>query len=398
MRKTIMFFFVSALMFLALSAMVHASDTPDDMNVRRGAISTVSVCGGSKRAALEAANSKVENGETPYHISYFSDGTKYRTVEDGYYTITLGDSDMCFNVDSDGINSDYEGIRITVWQNTTDITQRFRLVMNDDGAYYIYAACSRGGFNRVVGYNAANDTVGLYSKDSPYAAAFYIRNSKKDDNSKYIVLASDETKYLGCTEDAYSGQSVTLGALGEEGVICSWRFETWGSAGVAGAEKAMYPADMLLVTQAPFDIYTHQNQNAADIQTYTDDSMFAPFTCKVTAINEQSGNVVWIQSLSKVLYADGSYDYMTCLFMHDNDISDIYVGEILLQGQDFYEMGTAGYAEGSHVHVSCFRGEYSPSMKISNLGEDAVNIWDAFFLPADIPVSEDYGFAWMYDK
>ena len=59
-------------------------------------------------------------------------------------------------------------------------------------------------------------------------------------------------------------------------------------------------------------------------------------------------------------------------------------------------MGTAGYADGSHVHISCFRGKYSPSMKINNDGEDAVDAWNAFFLPKDIEVIDDYGYMWTY--
>lgn len=398
MKKKILFFFVAVLSITAFSFMNSAADAPDPLPVKTGTVSTESAYGTSKRAALEAANVKVENGETPDHIEYFADGTKYRTIEDGYYTITPVGTDMCFNVNSDGANSDYEGIHITVWPVTDDVTQRFRLVMNDDGTYSFYAACSRGGYSRAVGYDEKTGTVGLYSADSPHAATFYIRNSESGDGSKILVLSTDESKVLGCFAEAFSGEDVFLGEYGTEGIIFDWKFETWGKTGNFGGEKAMYPADMLLVTQGPFDIYSHQNQNATDVQVAKGDSLFAPFTCEVVAINEACGNVVYIQSVSKVLFADGSYDYMTCLFMHDNDISDIYIGEIILQGQDFYEMGTAGFTMGEHVHISCYRGEYSKSMKVDNTDDNAVNIWDAFFVPEDITVRDDYGMAWVYDN
>lgn len=396
-RKLILLVFPLIAAVMAALTVLAAEEAPQSLPQSDNTVNAASVGKGSKRLALEAANTQVENGETPDQTVYFSDETKYRTLKDGYYTITLSEVGMCFNVDTDGANNDYEGIAVTVWQNTDDITQRFRAVMNDDGTFTLYAACSHGGYNRAVGYDPIRDKVGLYSAASPYAATFFIKDAK-DTGDKYIVLSTDETKYLSAPINGIDGTAVILSEENGEELVSKWTFETWGSSAQDGVgEKAMYPADELLVTQGPFDIYSHMGQNATDIQTYKGDSIFAPFTSKVVAINKASGNVVWLQSLSKVLYADGSLDYMTVLFMHDNDISDIYLDQIILQGEDFYEMGTAGYAEGSHVHISCFRGEYSPSMKIANNGDDQVNIWDAFFLPEDISVADDYGFAWVYD-
>ena len=392
-----MLFFLVICTFALFTTTASAADGPDEAGKDAGTVVAGSVYGESRRDALQAANAQVENGTAPESLTYFASGAKYRTVNDGYYTIGADGTDMCFNVDSDGADSDYEGISITVWETTDDVTQRFRIIMNDDGTYSLYAACSRGGYDRAVGYNPATGNVGLYSSNSDHIATFYIKNAGVGDRLKYLVLSSDETKCLAFDEDFINGSNVFLSDIDAEGVICRWIFEIWGSSSITGVEKAMYPGDTLLVTQAAFEAYSHGAQNATDVQVNNGESFFAPFTCKVVAINEASGNVVWVQSLSQVLYADGSYDYMTVLFMHDDDISDIYIGEILLQGQYFYDMGTAGYADGAHVHISCFRGEYSPDMKISNLDINAVNIWDAFFLPPDIYIRDSYGFAWIYD-
>lgn len=395
MKKILWLFFFCVCVVAALTVNVSAAES-DPVSESAGTVTVDCTYGSSKRQALEAANTQVEKGTAPDQITYFAEGAKYRTVEDGYYTIAVSETGVCFNVDSDGANSDYEGIRITVWETTDDVTQRFRIVMNDDSTYSIYAACSHGGYNRAVGYNPKTDSVGLYSTDSPYSATFYIKNG--ENGTKYIVLSTDETRCLAFSHSYFNGSPVSLCPIDAEGTYCAWEFTTWGNTSSGAGESAMYPADLLLVTQGPFDIYSHQNQNATDIQTNKGDSVFAPFTCKVVEINEACGNTVWLQSLSKVRYADGSYDYMTVLFMHDNDISDIYVGEVLLQGQDFYEQGTAGYAVGSHVHIACYRGEYDPAQMHINNGEDTtpVNIWDAFFLPEGIPVRDDYGFNWIY--
>ena len=307
---------------------------------------------------------------------------------------------MCFNVDADGANNDYEGIRLTVWEHTEDITQRFRLVMNEeDGSYTFFAACSNGGYSRAVGYDPFTESLGLYSPDSDRCVTFFIKNSSAGNGMKYIVLSTDETKYLSIPKDPYNSAPALLADADDESALHEWKISNWGdSSGIetAGGEYAIYPGSVLAISQGPYDDFSHHDQNAIDMTLGQYESVVAPFTCRVVAVNEDCCNAVWIQSMREVKFADGTVDYMTCLFMHDNDISDIYVGEILLQGQPFYEMGTAGNATGDHCHISCFRGEYSPSMRISSPGPEAVNPWEAFYLPTNIVIKIDYGFPWVY--
>ncbi|MBQ7715660.1 MAG: peptidoglycan DD-metalloendopeptidase family protein [Clostridia bacterium] len=379
----------------AIFAATYAADKDEYIGQCECAISVEDAHGADKITAIENATAQVNSGTSPEKTVYFSGKARRRNIGDGYYTITETSTDMCFNVDTDGADTDYEGIRLTVWEPTEDITQRFRLVMNEDGSYTFYAACSRGGYSRAVGYDPFTETLGLYSADSDKCVTFYIKNSSAGNGMKYIVLSTDETKYLSIPVNPYNSALTALTSLDDPEYLHEWKISNWGDS-AGGGEKALYPGNVLTITQGPFDEFSHQEQNAIDMQVASGESITAPFTCRVVAVNEECGNVVWIQSTSEVQYADGTYDYMTCLFMHDDDISDIYVGEIILQGQPFYEMGTAGNAEGEHCHISCFRGEYSPAMKIDNLGPEAVNAWEAFFLPANITVRIDYGFPWIY--
>ena len=39
-----------------------------------------------------------------------------------------------------------------------------------------------------------------------------------------------------------------------------------------------------------------------------------------------------MESIDKVKYADGTIDYMTVMTMHDNDVSNLKVGDIINQG------------------------------------------------------------------
>ncbi|MBQ7715107.1 MAG: RICIN domain-containing protein [Clostridia bacterium] len=395
MKKAALILFIfSAICVLATAS--FASDKDKVVGKCDCAISVEEAHTADKVAALESASAQLQEGTAPEKTVYFSGKARRRNVGDGYYTISETSTDMCFNVDTDGADTDYEGIRLTVWEHTEDITQRFRLVMNEDGSYTFFAACSRGGYKRAVGLDPYTGALGLFSPESEKCATFFIKNSGAGNGMKYIVLSSDETKYLAIPRDPFNSAPAVLASLDDETCLFEWKISNWGDSAAEGGERAMYPGNILIITQGPFDEYSHEEQNAIDMQVMTDDSITAPFTCRVVAVNEECGNVVWIESTSEVLYADGTYDYMTCLFMHDDDISDIYVGEIILQGQPFYEMGTAGYAEGAHCHISCFRGQYSPSLKISNLGPEAVDAWDAFYLPNDITVRIDHEYPWVY--
>ena len=93
-------------------------------------------------------------------------------------------------------------------------------------------------------------------------------------------------------------------------------------------------------------------------------------------------------------YADGSYDYMTVLFMHDNDISDLTVGRVLTQGEYFYQSGTMGNSSGAHIHVAVYRGAYSDDMASYGFGSGNVNVEDALFVRDDTTIRDDYGLNW----
>lgn len=64
----------------------------------------------------------------------------------------------------------------------------------------------------------------------------------------------------------------------------------------------------------------------------------APFSGTIVSINRDY-NAVILQSDNPVYYADGSCDYMSVFLAHDNNISDLYVGKHLNQGDVFYQPG-----------------------------------------------------------
>lgn len=333
-------------------------------------------------------------------IKEYLDAVGYETcwvIPNGYYKIKAVGSGKLLNIASSGMNSDYEGVPVTLWDESDDITQTFRIERTERGTYYIYSAASKNGYGRVIGASDGGEgSVGLYQPTGRSAIEFNIIGSA--DGTWKIETASVGRTALGSmgnlclgTEDKNgNGAGVTLTSSGR--MALSWEFTREGTMNSSGEEIAVFVAKSLLVTQGAFDDYSHMEQNAVDIQP-AEKAVYAPFNAKIVRIDESeiACNAVWIESTSKVRYADGSYDYMTVCFLHDNDIADLSVGQALTQGEYFYDSGDYGISSGKHVHVAVYRGKYNGSMRVGN-GD--VNIEDAMFLPDDTYVYNDYGLEW----
>ena len=325
----------------------------------------------------------------PAETASFMDKVGYRAewiIPDGYYTIRQADSAMVLNVLADGPNRDYEGLGVCLWNATADVSQSFRLERTERGTYLLYAACSRGGFRRVLGIDNKGSAA-LYDTTSKNALEFSVQGNV-DGVWTFVAETAAGQRILTA-----NGTNLTYSTV--EGVGQSWVIEKMGVIDGAGRDLALFPCQTMMVTQGAFDEYSHQKQNALDIQP-TNGMAFAPFNAKVVRVDpgETTCNGVWLQSIDKVRYADGSYDYMTVLFMHDNDIADLTVGRVLTQGEYFYQSGTMGNSSGAHIHVAVYRGAYSDDMASYGFGSGNVNVEDALFVRDDTTIRDDYGLDW----
>ncbi len=148
-------------------------------------------------------------------------------------------------------------------------------------------------------------------------------------------------------------------------------------------ECAMFPAGVLQVSQIPYGSYSHSEDLATDIVPEGD--VFAPFTGEIVFRDSSYGYIV-LESLEKVHWADGSLDYMSVGFMHDNDITDLEPGQIIAQGTPFYQAGVrspSAYITDAHVHLVVIRGKASG---LSNPFRGTDFPFDAFFLDTDTEV------------
>lgn len=164
-------------------------------------------------------------------------------------------------------------------------------------------------------------------------------------------------------------------------------------------EKAVLNISSLKITQGMNDLFSHKNCLAIDIAGHG--NFKAPFTGTVKKIYTKDANQVWLESNDKVKYADGTEDYMTLSIWHDNDVSNLYVGKVIKQGEIFYQEGTKGYVTGAHNHLTVGKGKFTGSGWYGNEQGQAwcinnqYDITKALFLHNDVKVINDYGYNWV---
>lgn len=127
-------------------------------------------------------------------------------------------------------------------------------------------------------------------------------------------------------------------------------------------EKPLYPSKNMRITQG-YNEGTHLYSYAIDQAgaNTSIEAIYAPFTGIIKKIYQNDANEVWLESSDKVEYPDGTIDYMTILFAHNNDVSDLFVGKKIYQNEKFYSEGTKGNVSGNHCHIECAKGKFTGS-------------------------------------
>ena len=125
-------------------------------------------------------------------------------------------------------------------------------------------------------------------------------------------------------------------------------------------EKPIYPSPYMRITQG-YNEGTHVDSFALDEAGMDSgiDYILAPFTGVIKKIYRQDANEVWLESLEPVEYPDGTIDYMTMMFAHSNDVSNLFIGKKINQKDRFYFEGTKGNATGNHCHFECGKGKFT---------------------------------------
>lgn len=124
-------------------------------------------------------------------------------------------------------------------------------------------------------------------------------------------------------------------------------------------EKPIFPSKNMRITQG-YQEGSHKDSFAIDNagRTTNIEKIQAPYTGIIKKIYPNDANEVWLESVNEVEYPDGTIDYMTIMFAHANDVSDLFVGKRIEQGEEFYSEGTKGNATGNHCHIECGKGRF----------------------------------------
>ena len=166
-------------------------------------------------------------------------------------------------------------------------------------------------------------------------------------------------------------------------------------------EKAVLILNTLNVSQKANSSFSHKGDKALDLSGKDTgiESLKAPFTGIIKRIYSNV-NAVWLESVDKVKYADGTIDYMTIMTMHDNDVSNLKVGDIIKQGNIYYEEGRKGYTTGNHIHLAVGKGKYTGNgWSLNNEGSWVINnqydVHKGLYLFSDTNILNSGGYNWI---
>lgn len=167
-------------------------------------------------------------------------------------------------------------------------------------------------------------------------------------------------------------------------------------------QNIRFPMQHLNITQAygsGTHVYGYPVDNAGKDAGI--DGVLAPFDAVVKK-KWANGHTVWLESIAKVKFADGTVDYATVMLTHDNDISDLTVDQQLKQGQLFYQEGTAGQATGNHIHLEVGRGKFTGEGWNQQGNQWVINNpykpEKAFFIPSGTTIIKTGGLSWTKEN
>lgn len=165
-----------------------------------------------------------------------------------------------------------------------------------------------------------------------------------------------------------------------------------------GIEVALFPMEFMKVTQGAGGTYTHKGTLNIDLagQDGGKSNLYAP--CDLTVVKNshtQSHEVIY-WSDKKVLWANGTVDYISIRTLHDDVVSDLPVGKRIIQGEVMGQEGDTGQSDGNHTHLCVAKGHTkSISIKPSKFRDLAgsVPVNEVFHIN-DTVILKDGGMKW----
>lgn len=173
-------------------------------------------------------------------------------------------------------------------------------------------------------------------------------------------------------------------------------------------QKPYFPMGVLRITQGENSNYSHKGSLAMDFggKDTGKDKVYAPCDMRVVRVRTDSSHETYTESLEPVLYADGTKDYISFTFMHDDYLNpNLRVGAVIKQGDYFFDEGGFGGSRpnsfGAHLHLEVSRGK-SPAKQVKNaygtwVTPNQYPIYKALWIKQNTTVLNSGGYPWVKD-
>ena len=123
-------------------------------------------------------------------------------------------------------------------------------------------------------------------------------------------------------------------------------------------EKLVFGMDTMRISQGINGGYSHKGTMSIDFigKDSGRDNFKAPCTSRIV---RKTSATVYCESVYNVQCPNGYIGFINYSLTHDNNISDLWVGKVIPQGQVFFQEGDAGNATGNHIHMMTALGKYT---------------------------------------
>lgn len=173
-------------------------------------------------------------------------------------------------------------------------------------------------------------------------------------------------------------------------------------------QKFKFPMEYLKVTQSENSAYSHAGSLAMDFggKDTGADKLFCPCDMVVKRTRKNANGELYLESVDKVQFADGSVDYARLLCLHDGTFN-VKVGQVVKQGEYFYDEGGMGAGNknkfATHVHIEAGKGKWKSTTQSRNskgtyVIEKQAHLYDLFVVGDDVVILDDGGYSWVREK
>lgn len=149
-----------------------------------------------------------------------------------------------------------------------------------------------------------------------------------------------------------------------------------------GNQYAMYPNQIMNITQSINGAYSHRGTNAIDDAQANSGISNGYAPCDMVCVDTDyvNGNAMFWESQRPVWTLRYGLVYIHIMVIHDNT-ANAYKGMKISQGQQLFSEGTAGNATGNHNHIEVAIGRYGGVKYV-------LNSYGVYMLPNNVDPSD----------